>query len=269
MIYGQQDVRQLVSSLQMTDDEYLEVQKIISNEIDLNKEYHWQSKEYQHKYQVFETALMIPFRRWQHASHPEDIISNKLAPVIVSDQINDGLCVRWIELLQDEFVRNVKTDRIVPLFDYLFTIVNDEHRLLRLRIDAAEALISDEMRADRQQRLIEYLISKKELFIPIYSGSLIGWYLNTPQGMTDNALCYALLHHSKYAPEVINAIFDWYTRGLDTGEPMPNEDISIVEKTVATILNNKNEPDTKFMERSAQMSKRIKEGYSEPYECGN
>jgi hypothetical protein len=254
----------LVKEINLSDEEIIEVARVISKEIDLKKyeKYPYMKEEEIGtndfaKYCVYSFAVINLMQKWKKTLPADEVIISKIMPLI---KTNDELKTTWIAMVNEFSI----SDEIRPkVMDELIKIFSDKNNTIEVRFEAAYVWSSREEREEKAYEGFDILLKDEDVFEKVGTNL---WFLNDidmPAPQIYDKMFLILENREKYSLKIINGAFDFFQR--DSGNFWGDKDGKIrqrLKKALKEIIEK--DKDTPYKEKSKGMllyiEKKEKEG---------
>jgi len=212
----------IINSINLNDEEYIEVQKIISEQIDLRYFAGGlgpvDKNNYNDfvKYHIFYIAKNYPLGQWAKKLTEEEIIMTKIMPIIENPNINERLKTGWMGELSNLLLMKIYNKRLpfsdkncIKVMDELIKIFSDKKNSLDFRTYAAMAWINGERRENEKYLVFDILIKDEEVFEKIGRNL---WHIRKNAPKIYEKMFTILEDREKYSDKIINGALEFYKR---------------------------------------------------------
>lgn len=249
------EIIEIINSINLNDDEYLEVQKIISEQIDIRyyasggaaySDTQLDTSNYI-KYLIFHISMHYPLGQWKKNMTVEEIIMTRIMPVIKNPNLNDHIKTTWVieldYLLRSLSSRPITVRNCETVMDELIEIFSDKQKPLNFRVYSVSAWTAGETRKARKSDGLDILVNDDELFEKVGLSLDMLDRTNSPYPQLYSKVLNILENREKYSDKTIKGALDFcgsnrFTYNADRRDLLKKVLKNNAEKEKASVTKN-------------------------------
>ncbi len=226
--WNKQDVLKIVNAFNLNDEEYLEVQKIIAEQVDVDYYSHTPDAtdlNGRSKFLVFHLAMHYPLEKWEaQYVTKEALVISKVLPIVLS--CSEKMRPQWVYQL-GSYVRNIDNHKMPfslesrnKVSDGLFAIFSSSSNSLPSRVAAVKAWASSERREEKKYEGLNILLKDDDVFEKVGNQFYVLDAPRSPAPKIRERMFQILEKRTQYRDKIVKGAVDSFQNyGWNESEP--------------------------------------------------